>query len=117
MLYGHSNHCLVYYNFEIFVIAGCDETNKFTNKCEKYHLETKTWQKIIGTNSIRDSCAAFPFQNKIYLYGGRVDNGMLLDNFEIYDIYNNLWTEIPFHTKCPANINGFYLVPSNLNSY
>ena len=43
MIFGHSNHFAGYCSNYIYVIAGCDEANNFTDKCEKFSLTKRTW--------------------------------------------------------------------------
>ena len=94
MKHGHSNHYIAHLSGFIYVIAGCDEKNRFTNKCERLNLYTKTWSPIASTNEIRDSIGGVmvPSLNSLFIAGGRVDNDCLATTMERYSIASNVWT-------------------------
>jgi hypothetical protein len=85
---GHSNHFACFVRGFVYVVAGCDEKNRFTNKCEKLNLYTLKWEPISSTNEIRDSISGTQAAdlNSIFIAGGRIDNGCLARSMERYSI-------------------------------
>ena len=113
LLYGRSNHWALYYFDHIYVIAGCDQNNKFTNKCERFSLTTQTWETIAGTNETRDSVSAVSDTrfDCIYIAGGRIDNGILANSVERYEVGRNIWVLLSVRLPFSGSMQGIALLP------
>jgi hypothetical protein len=113
MTYGHSNHYITYLNSSIYVVAGCDEGNRFCNKCERFDLGTCTWNVIASTNETRDSIhGALDYRHRlIYIAGGRIDNGILAHTVEVYNIETDMWRIIPVTLPYSVDMHGMVLIP------
>ena len=113
LLYGRSNHWALLHSSHIYVIAGCDQNNKFTNKCERFSLTTQTWQMIAGTNETRDSVSAVADTrfDCIYTAGGRIDNGVLARSVERYDVGRNMWVLLGVRLPFAGSMLGVALLP------
>jgi hypothetical protein len=110
---GHSNHFICLYRDYIFVVAGCDEKNRFTNKCEKFSLITHKWESICSTNEIRDSISGCidSEANFIYIAGGRIDNGHLARTIERYSIASNFWILLDIELPVAVDMHALFKLP------
>lgn len=113
MITGHSNHHISHLNGFIYVIAGCDEKNRFTNKCERLNLFTRKWSRIASTNEIRDSIGGVmvPSLNSLFIAGGRVDNACLATTMERYSITSNVWTCLAVELPYGVDMHGIVQIP------
>lgn len=113
LLFGRSNHWVLFYLDYIYVISGCDQNNKFTNKCERFSLTTHTWQMISGTNETRDSVSAVCDArfDCLYTAGGRIDNGILANSVERYEVGANVWTLLSVRLPFAGSMQGIAVLP------
>jgi N-acetylneuraminic acid mutarotase len=114
MRQGHSNHFVLFNEGLIYVLAGCNENNRFTNKCERFSLETNTWESIASLNETRDSISGTLDRRKncLFIAGGRIDNGVLSNGIEKYDIEKNYWKELSIRLPYSVDMHGLVLLPS-----
>mmetsp|Transcript_21655 Transcript_21655/g.21404 ORF Transcript_21655/g.21404 Transcript_21655/m.21404 type:complete len:264 (-) Transcript_21655:53-844(-) len=111
MFIGRSNHWVLYYNDFIYVIAGCDSKNDFTNKCERLNLRTRQWEMIASTNEIRDTSTAVVKDDSIYVFGGRCENTKLAKTIEKYIIEKNSWVVLSLTLPFETSVEGAVLLP------
>jgi hypothetical protein len=113
MLCGHSNHFIIYYDDHIYVLAGCNEANRFTNKCERFSVKANQWESIASLNETRDSISGTLDRRKhcLYIAGGRIDNGVLSCGFEKYHITKNYWKELSIKLPYCVDMHGLILLP------
>nr|WP_245157032.1 kelch repeat-containing protein [Anaerovorax sp. IOR16] len=88
-------------NEKIYVFGGDTTINGvggIENKVEIYDIATKKWTQGKPMPTARSYAAAVTIGSKIFVMGGRNDEG-LLDTVEIYDTVNNTWESgIPLPT-------------------
>ncbi|VVB15797.1 unnamed protein product [Arabis nemorensis] len=68
---------------------------KVCTEAEKYNANTKTWTMICEMHKRRKFCSGCFLRGKIYVIGGRYENGKNLTCGESYDEVKNSWTLIP----------------------
>ena len=109
--YGHT---LIYWNNEIFAIAGSDNLTNL-NWVEVYHPNKNYWEEIEPLNKTRETTWGWAIEKRIYIFTiNSLDNtGKTTDTIEYLDtkmIYNK-WIEIPLkmnNLNLPKNISWFY---------
>ena len=77
--------------------------------------ENRRWEAIASTNETRDSFAGCIDKriNVIYIVGGRVDNGVLSNGIEVYDITHNYWRELSVKLPYCVDMHGLILLPGS----
>jgi hypothetical protein len=106
-------------NNSIFAIGGCtgggimgDLNGGFLGTNEQYNVEADNWTYRTPMPTTRDHFAIAVYENKIYCFGGHIDNGHIDDRgmtwtyaiscnvTEVYDVATDKW-----ETKTPMPIN------------
>ncbi|XP_054153106.1 uncharacterized protein LOC128951849 [Oppia nitens] len=78
----------------LYAIGGSNNNN-FVQSVEKYDPIRKTWTVMANMSTVRSSFGAVSFMDKIYVCGGRVDDGdQSLNTCEAYDSQENKWSPI-----------------------
>jgi hypothetical protein len=113
MEFGRSNHALVCLLNSVYAIGGCDEANIFFDQVERFDLSTQQWEECASTPEVRDSinAASDEVNNCIYIAGGRVDNGIILDSIAKYDATDDFWTVLPLTLTIQVDTCGIALLP------
>ena len=92
--YGHE---LCYINENIFIIGGSNDAEGMLVFCEKYDLTEKK-SSAIASLKVKTccGCSCLYRQQFIYLFGGLLEDKILNDCIQCYDINNDLWEVIKF---------------------
>lgn len=108
MKIGKSNHVLLYFEGFVYCIAGCDSTNQFSNKCERFNVSTLKWEMITSCNVLRDTCSACGIEdeNCIYVFGGRIGNQLFTQSIEKYFVMRNSWEVLSFKMPHVTSVHG-----------
>lgn len=107
---GRSNHCVIYFKGYVYVLAGCNELNQYTNKCERLKIPELKWETITSCPECVDtgSVAGIEDSNFLYLTGGRVNSQALTLDIQKYNVLENFWTctglKLPFETSVHGSI-------------
>jgi hypothetical protein len=101
--YGHE---MVYAGEGLYVIGGSNDSDGMLRDCEHYDLKTEGWRAIAPLNKRAFGPAACNWEGKyIYKFGGLLDDKVLNNTIERYDIKKNLWQIVNFE----INSNRFSL--------
>mmetsp|Transcript_6968 Transcript_6968/g.12711 ORF Transcript_6968/g.12711 Transcript_6968/m.12711 type:complete len:471 (-) Transcript_6968:1245-2657(-) len=117
MTHGRSNHALAVLDGNIFAIGGCNHRNVFFDKVERLGSPSKNWEECASTPDTRDSIngLADEVNHCIYVAGGRVDNGNMLDTILKYQVLDDYWTLLELVLPAQVDTCGLVFVPGNLN--
>lgn len=106
MLVPRSSHCLCYLDGYIYAIGGISNQSKFTQKCERFNLISKTWEPIadLNRNAVASCCCSFN-DSKIFKFGGILSPDQLNRYIEMYDPAKNSWELIDaIFTESPETL-------------
>lgn len=69
---ARSGHGIVYMNNKIYVIGGLTDESNYSNICEKYNIESNTWDEIAKLNYKVNNCCVCSYNNQyLYKFGGK----------------------------------------------
>ena len=107
---GRSNHCVIYFKGYVYVLAGCNNLNQYTNKCERLKIPELKWESITSCPENVDTASATGLEDSNFLYmtGGRINSLALTLDIQKYSILENSWTttglKLPFETSVHGSI-------------
>lgn len=115
MVFGRSNHALVCHKDTVYAIGGCNHRNVFFDKVEKLDLASDNWEECASTPQTRDSVSGVSdvLNDCIYVAGGRVDNGNILDSIIRYHAFEDYWTVIEVTLPQQVDTCGIVLLPGD----
>lgn len=109
---GRSNHCVIYFKGYVYVLAGCNELNQYTNKCERLKIPELKWEKITPCPDCVDtaSVAALEESNFLFLSGGRNSSTALSTEIQKYNILENSWINLSIKLPYETSVHGSIFV-------
>ena len=95
--YGHE---LCYYNENIYIMGGSNDNDGMMTFCEKYDLIEKK-NKAMSPLKIKTfgGCSCLVNQEYIYLFGGLIEDKILNNSIQRYDINKDNWEIIEYKTN------------------
>lgn len=78
-------------------MCGKNNQKSVVNTCERYSISQNKWEKIESCKIKRyaSSCCGIEEQNKIYLFGGRMQlSDQMVEEIEIYSVEKNSWSTL-----------------------
>ena len=102
---GRSNHAVIYFDGFVYVLAGCNELNQYTNKCERLSVPELKWERITSCPEVLDTCSVTSLSESKFLFmtGGRINSQSLTNSVQKLDTVSLVWTKllikIPFETS------------------
>ena len=109
-----SMHTADYYETtkEIILFGGYSD-GEILNAIYKFNIETKEITKAENPNANPDNCplprtghASFIFNNYLYIFGGSIKDGKLLNDFWKLNLDTIEWEQIQISNNSPTNENG-----------
>jgi DNA-binding CsgD family transcriptional regulator/N-acetylneuraminic acid mutarotase len=82
--------CSVTFGGKLYVIGGRQDDTTFSNLL-RYDPSTPGWSELTAKPTAVSETQAVVIQEKIYIPGGRLANGLPTDQLEVYDIQTNTW--------------------------
>ena len=89
---GKSNHSIIFYNDNLYIIGGFDSNKKASNDCFYFSYKNKKWNDLPKLNIPRaNSSVCLYNKSLLYLFGGRNNEGELntIEYLNINEIDNN----------------------------
>jgi hypothetical protein len=99
---------MIYFEDYVYVIGGCDHDNKYTNRVERFSLESNIWEILSSTNRTRDSSTGVVHENEksIYLFGGRYGGSLVSRSCEKFLIEKNIWVTLELNLTFQSMVLG-----------
>ncbi|XP_067121381.1 kelch-like protein diablo [Centruroides vittatus] len=100
------HHCTVMLEDKLYIIGGCDARDTMLRylvpcrSCFRYDLKDNEWSRIADMKHARLYHGAAEIDGKIYVVGGKDDNGKLLSSVECYTPATDCWTELQSSLCC-----------------
>ncbi|EAR92478.2 kelch motif protein (macronuclear) [Tetrahymena thermophila SB210] len=87
--FGYCNFSSQY----IFLVSGyVDSDTRLTTRVDRYDVATNEWKQMENCIFAANGSTIVVFNNNtIYKFGGKNDEGQIIDQLEKYDIQNNKW--------------------------
>ena len=106
--YGHE---LCYYNDSIYILGGSNDFHGMMVHCEKYDLLEKKSCEIAPLKIASFGGCSSVFQKEfIYLFGGLIEDKVLNESIQCYDIKKNCWEIIKYEYEKNENIEIFSIL-------
>ena len=93
---ARSSHKVIVYKNKLFVFGGRDKHDELLNTVEMFSPEDQKFVMMAPMKIARWSFACCRVGNLVYVIGGLICDGRLLDqtnSVEIYNLDNNTWTD------------------------
>ena len=91
MNFPHADHSICAIKDFIYVV-GTFVNNKVFGYCEVYDTTKDTWKQIADMKVPRTGVSLCSFKNNyMFAFGGRIDQKVIVDTIEVYDISRNAW--------------------------
>jgi len=117
LLQRRYTHTCCYLNKYLYVLGGREfgaGINGVIKHCERYNLDKKKWELISPLNERKCTAVAYPFMNKVHIFGGYRGDGRNR-GVERYNEFSNRWDYLPLLLKYPIEAEG--LVPLSTNEF
>ena len=96
---------LAYYDRKLYAIGG-ESSDTVSNQVLRYDLATNSWAALSPKPTAVSDVQAAVVGNKIYVPGGRLENGAISDQLDIYDPQADRWAR---GARLPAPRSGYAL--------
>lgn len=84
---ARSGHGISYLNDSIFVVGGHSDVNNYLKSCERYDIESNSWQEIANLNYKVNNCCVCAFKNNyLFKFGGKLNDKEINNIIEKYNM-------------------------------
>lgn len=109
MKVGRQGHTLLCDSEAVYALSGFSE-QKGTKSCERYSLESETWEGLTDLNAVRIEAAGCLLKTKMYIVGGSSQLGLKSQvSIENYDFVLSRWLTLDL--KLPSSLDKHACVP------
>ena len=87
--------CAVADGSYLYAVGGRDEEDNFLKIVERFDPRNNTWNELPPILAKRSSASGTAIGQKVFVFGGLIDDGTPGDPCEVYDTNTETWTSIP----------------------